>query len=307
MYISMYIEIKESANMIKRFIYFIILVLPIFNFIFFTNAKIADNEDITIKEGNLALSSSQQPGPLLGFGQNIIDKNDLQGYFYADYIKTEAEKTADFMPGFLYGIRDDLSIFVNLPITRMSDATSKSTSVGVSVQAEYAYYSKTKLKSESQATIVLAISGPNGSMIKQVVSNRQSSTFFLGGTYSYLSIDWYLYGALGGLFTIRNKTDTAFGDNFLYQGGIGRNFWHAKSFIYLFLVEMLGDKFKSNFVNEVIDLNSGGNIIFLAPSIWISSEKFIFQAGISVPVYQKLIGNQNEYKYQIAFNLGWKF
>ena len=32
--------------------------------------------------GNLALASSQQPGPLIGFGQNILGKKDLQFFCY---------------------------------------------------------------------------------------------------------------------------------------------------------------------------------------------------------------------------------
>src|SRR3990167_9156146 len=202
-------------------------------------AKIAESgaeaETETVKEGNFALSTSQQPGPLLGFGQNIIDKGDFQFYFYSDYIKLRNKKTTDPMPGFLYGIRDDLSMFFNIPITK------------------------------------------------------------------------YIYSSLGELFSIRQTEESQLGDNFLYQAGIGRNLYHSKDYIYLFLVEMLGAKFKQNIVSSEIDQNSGGNLIFIAPSFWFSSKKLIVQIGFAIPVLQNLNGNQGEYKFQIDGNIGWTF
>ncbi|OGB84755.1 hypothetical protein A3F66_01185 [candidate division TM6 bacterium RIFCSPHIGHO2_12_FULL_32_22] len=275
-------------------------------------AKIAESgaeaETETVKEGNFALSTSQQPGPLLGFGQNIIDKGDFQFYFYSDYIKLRNKKTTDPMPGFLYGIRDDLSMFFNIPITKYIDSADNcKTLAGVSLQCEYAYFSKTNLRSAHQATVLAAISGPNGSMIKQAVSNRQSSTFFIGGTYNYMSVDWYIYTSLGELFSIRQTEESQLGDNFLYQAGIGRNLYHSKDYIYLFLVEMLGAKFKQNIVSSEIDQNSGGNLIFIAPSFWFSSKKLIVQIGFAIPVLQNLNGNQGEYKFQIDGNIGWTF
>lgn len=277
--------------------------------VLFVNAKIEEVNSSLSKIGNLALSSSQQPGPLFGFGQNIIDKNDLQFYFYSDYINAKTSKNADVMPGFLYGIKDNLSVFANIPITLLlsSDCSTKSTLPGASVQVEYAYYTKSNSTSEFQATVLSAISGPNGSMIKQVVSNRQSSTLFVGETCSYISLDWYLYASLGDLISISRKNDSELGNNFLYQFGLGKNIIYSNDYIYLFLVEILGNKFKQDLLNGEIDENSGGNILFIAPSIWFSSKKLILQFGFSIPVYQHLIGNQSNYKYQLAFNLGWTF
>lgn len=284
------------------------LMLAIFINIY---VKDIDDNQITLKKGNFALASSQQPGPLFSFGQNIIDKNDLQLYLYSDYIKSKSGsltniKNSNVMPGLLYGIRNDLAIFFNIPISIILNSNLKSTQAGGSVQIEYAYFTKSKLKSAYQATILAAISGPNGSMIKQISSNRNSSTMFLGGTFNYMSLEWYLFSSLGELFSIKNKSKTKLGDNFLYQAGIGKNLYHSSNYIYLFLAEVLGSKFKPNFTNGKLDSNSGGNIIFIAPSIWISSEKTILQLGCAIPIYQSLNGSQR-YSYQIAVDLGWKF
>ncbi len=265
----------------------------------------AHTDQTPVKEGNFALSSSQQPGPLFGFGQNIVDKKNLQAYVYADYIRLKGQNNSNILPGLLYGIRDNLSLFFNIPMTITSDKTRRSTSSGLSLQLEYAYFSRTTDHSALQATILAALSGPNGSMIKQAITNRESSTFFLGATINCMSIDWYLYGSLGNLFAIKTNR-TKQGDNFLYQLGIGRNIHHSQKHTYLFLVEFLGSTFKRDKTNGIRDSNSGGNLIFIAPSFWFSSERFLLQIGFSAPILQKLNGNQNPFRYQLAIDLGWK-
>lgn len=258
------------------------------------------------QEGNFALPSSQEQGPLFGFGQNIIGKKDLQSYLYVDYIQARPEQSSNIMPGLLYGIRDDLSIFVNIPITVSKGPLPPSTSAGVSVQVEYAYYSRESSSSEIQATVLAGLSGPNGSMIKQTISNDQSSTFFLGGTLNYMSVEWYAYGALGELFAIKHKS-TKQGDNFLYQFALGRNLHRSQKHIYACLVEFLGARFKADSINGVIDPESSGDLIFLSPSLWISSEKFILQCGLSLPIYQNFTGKNIKYDFQCAVNIAWTF
>lgn len=265
-------------------------------------------EAIQVKEGNLILSGSQQPAPLFGFGQNIIGKNETQLYFYADSFKISTTRNSTFMPGILYGIKDNFSAYFNIPISQSSQILDgkhlKSLTASASLQFEYAYYSKVKKFSTTQATVLAALSGPNGSAIKQPIGRSNSSNFFIGGTLCRTSVDWYVYGSIGELFSL-NKNNS--GNVFLYQSGLGRNICHSKDWIYLFLVEALGASMQPNLISGVANANSGGNFIFIAPSIWVSSERLLLQFGVALPVYQKLNGNQGKYDYQIAFNCAWKF
>lgn len=68
------------------------------------------------KIGNFALPLSQQPGPLVSFGENIIAKNETQFFLFADDFAGVDKHFVDVMPGILYGITDDLSIFINAPM-----------------------------------------------------------------------------------------------------------------------------------------------------------------------------------------------
>lgn len=61
-------------------------------------------------------------------------------------------------------------------------------------------------------------------------------------------------------------------------------------------------------IQGVTDPNSGGNLIFLTPSIFISSkESFLMQFGVGFPIQQHLFGHQNRKEYAVSLNIGWLF
>ena len=66
--------------------------------------------------GNFILPSSQIPGPLLSFGQNIIDKNETIIYLSADDFQGADRQSIDAVPSILYGITDRLSIYLVTPV-----------------------------------------------------------------------------------------------------------------------------------------------------------------------------------------------
>jgi hypothetical protein len=68
------------------------------------------------KIGNFALPPSQQPGPLFSFGQNILDKGDLEIMTFVAHLKGHRNRTTEIVPAILYGISDKASIFGVLPI-----------------------------------------------------------------------------------------------------------------------------------------------------------------------------------------------
>ena len=58
--------------------------------------------------GNFALPISQQPGPLLSFGQNFANKGDLIAYAYALQLKGHKESLVQVVPSVLYGVTKTL-------------------------------------------------------------------------------------------------------------------------------------------------------------------------------------------------------
>lgn len=129
---------------------------------------------------------------------------------------------------------------------------------------------------------------------------------FLGGTYNRTYTDWFVFTSHGVIFPTERQ-HTKFGNQFLYQFGLGRNLFNKNAkWIYAWMVEVDGQYFARNSMQGVTDRNSGGNIVYVTPSLWISSKQLILQFGVGFPITQHWYGNQNRETYLLASELGWK-
>jgi hypothetical protein len=108
------------------------------------------------KLGNFTLPNSQQPGPLVSFGENILDKNQIQTFLFADDFKGVRKQSIDIVPAILYGITDDLSVFFNVPIAaRYKDDKKYSSGLeDMFLQLEHAFYTQKTSSFADQATLL---------------------------------------------------------------------------------------------------------------------------------------------------------
>lgn len=269
--------------------------------------KPKEDEHKSLKIGNLALRSSQQPGPLLGFGENIIDKNQVQLFLFGDdYIGKGARKYfIDIIPAILYGITDNFSVFFNVPVAKYRDRKHRSSGFeDIFVQFEYAFYNKQEKLYADQATIVTNIAFPTGSSLKVPPTGFGTVSIFLGLTYNRTAIDWFYFTSYGAT-VCGEKNRTKIGNEYLYQCGFGRNIFNLPGWIFAWMVEVNGIYAERNKIRGVIDRNSGGNAIYVTPSLWISSKQLVLQLGAGYAVYQHLFGHQVRDQYLVTFNLGW--
>ncbi|MBY0500981.1 MAG: hypothetical protein K2P93_03155 [Alphaproteobacteria bacterium] len=259
--------------------------------------------------GNFALTSSQQPGPLISFGQRVINKDQKQFYLFGDYLRGHKQRAVDLVPSFVYGIRDDLSVQLNLPIAASYKQDKKSSSglEDAFIQFEHAFYTGKTLHYLDQATMVGSLSFPTGSAKKRPPLGFGSPSFFLGTTFNRTYTEWFGYTSYGIVFTTSNDGIKP-GNQFLYQGGIGRNILTIDhEWIIALMVEVDGQYNENNKIKSIPNPNSGGNTVFITPSLWISSEHLIFQLGFGLPATQHLYGHQSKKDYSLAANFGWTF
>jgi len=258
--------------------------------------------------GNFSIPvASQQPGPLLSLGQNIIDKNETQAYLLADKFSGDDKYTADAIPSILYGISDDFSIYLSVPVAvSYKDHDNKSSGFeDAFVQLEYAYYSKTNSEYSDQATILGNMTIPFGASTHQPPIGFGAPSFFLGTTFSRLYTDWYLFTSYGALLPTQ-RYETQLGNQFLYQAGFGKNIIGIPGkWIVTWVVEIDGLYSQRNKIEGETDPNSGGNIIYVTPSIWIASERLVLQLGAGVPATQHSFGEQTRSNYLLIGNIGW--
>ncbi|MBS0648806.1 MAG: hypothetical protein JSS10_06255 [Verrucomicrobia bacterium] len=258
--------------------------------------------------GNLSLPTSQQPGPLLAFGENILDQNQVQIFIPANAFIGNNSYSTNIAAGVVWGIANDLSLFVNIPFSpRSKDRHDHSAGLEDSfAQLEYVFYNGQQPDYANQATLVANVTFPTGSSTKNPPSGFGSTSFFLGSTFNHTEIDWLFFLSPGVQLTT-TKHGTKFGDQLFYQFGFGRNIPSPAGWIFAWIVELDGlftwkNKFKGH-----TDHNSGGNVIYVAPSIWISSRNLIIQVGAGYPIVQHLFGHQSKKFLSLDFNFGVTF
>lgn len=269
----------------------------------------AEAEKEQVKKGNLALPSSQQPSTLLGFGQTIVEKGNLLGYFSPDCLFGCNKKLADFVPYMVYGITDALAFYMALPVAHYKeDCTCSSGCEDIVVQLEYAFHQEETPTSWTQYTVVGGVYAPFGSELKNPTTGFGSTSFFLGLTAVHLSVDWYCYVAPAVLLTTRHCPNTKDGNQFWYQAGIGHNIsYETDKWIFMWMLELIGTYRKRDRIDGIIDCNSGGNTILFGPSLWFSTQHLTLQASCAPVISEKLFGDQFKDSVYIAFNIGWKF
>lgn len=266
------------------------------------------NEETPLKLGNLSLRPSQQPAPLVGFGETVIEKGQVQLFLLASHYKIKNGYYNDVGPAVIYAFSDNCSLYANLPVAaRYKEEKEHSAGlVDTYVQLEYAYYNKSRLTYTEQATVIAGVTIPTGSTSKSPSTGDGSPSYFVGGNFNHMGIDWFYFGSLG-VFLTTFHSNTKPADAYLYQVGIGRNIASPPGWIIAWMVEFDGIYTSRDIDQGEADPDSGGNILFFTPSLWISSEKCVFQLGAGGVMTQHFYGDQNHFTHQFLFNFAYTF
>jgi hypothetical protein len=273
------------------------------------DARESDEHIEQLKVGNFAVPGSMQPGPLLGFGQNIIDQYNTLAFVYPNWLLGPHKKFAEVFPYVLYGLRDDLSILLGFPTAASFNAIGfhSSGSEDILVQLEYAAYAGHTETTTNQITLVGGMFFPSGDECKVPATGFGSLSYFLGFTALHLTPTWLCYTSSGILLTT-NHDEIEPGNQVVYQAGFGRNVaYSVDKWVIAWMLEMNGWYTQRGRLHGIIEEDSGFNIIMVGPSIWFSTDRFILQAGVAPIIMQHFFGEQPKNSVFVSFNVGWRF
>ncbi len=265
--------------------------------------------------GNFALPTALMPSPLFSLGQNIVDKGDVLEYLNPILLSGKNKKNFFYNEIYsLVGLSNYASVFFLIPVPVINRENGlKTTGFGdMILQGEYAFYTKSTLESAIQATAIVTVYLPSGILepIKSGFSQHAPFTgfgataFFLGGTWSRTTTDWYSFIS-GGTLVTTSHSDNKVGNSVSYQAGIGKNLGYRADKVLAGMIEFTGVTFKRDKLMGHIDPDSGGTVMYLGPSFYMATPKTIFQMGFQIPFYQKLNGLQAKNSFQISISFAW--
>lgn len=264
------------------------------------------------REGIFSVPNPKYPGPLVGFGENFIGANQVQVSLYGDDFIGRDKNYVDIVPWVLYGITDAASVYVAVPVTPQYKENGRSSRgfEDLWVQFEVAPYTKRWPCAFNQLTVVANASFPTGSSTKKPHTGYGAMGYFLGTTYFYTTPNWFVFTAYGGEFPTSHK-GTKFGSTFLYQGGggtlitSGKGLPWGEGWVLAWVLEWDGYLSGRDRYHDKRDPNSGGNVFYITPSLWVSTFRWYAQLGWGFAVSQHLNGNQKRDQYLFIFNFAW--
>lgn len=288
----------------KIAIFFIVLLLSISK----TLARTSLGE--TPQLGNFAITTgSQQIGPLVSLGQNIIDADTgLLMLSWSDFSGPK-NHLINLTPSILWAFSDDFSVYFNAPYAVDYKAYGNHSSglEDVYLQFEYAYYNTVTSSNAKQATIIANVTLPTGEASDIPETGYGSVSFLLGGTFNYTGIDWYMFTSYGAFLTTEHNK-TRFGNQYYYQAGLAKNIMGIPNkLIFDFMLEIDGFYLEKDKIDGQVNPNTGGNVVYVTPSIWVSSPTIYLQLGAGVPITQHWNGHQNRENYLLLGSFGLAF
>ncbi len=267
-----------------------------------------DNEITPTPLGNLALPASQRPHHLFSFGQTNSDKGDFLGDVIASDLHGCQKRITECGALITYSVLDELAFTLIIPgALKIQEEEECSSGIeDISLLGEYAFAWHNHERSVGMGTVVLSIFFPTGSDKKRPPTGLGSVSCLTGITLTNIGVEWYTRAALGAILTTHNH-GMKHGNIFLYHFGIGHNIPSPQGWIFSGMLEILGRQIGQDKVDCLLDCATGSNSINLAPCLWVSSSRFIFQVGVSVPVYQRVAENVKKDRFLVAALVGWKF
>lgn len=247
-----------------------------------------ESPSVHLKQGNLALRTSQQPAPLFGFGQFLVDKGNIQLFGISSWQQQQHKNVGAITPRVIYGFTERLTAFADIVgnVRGFGD---------FEMQAEYLAYKNDTRTYVDKFTFVGALTWPTDTKFHCPTIGFGAPSAFAGVTVHRRAIDWY-YWLSPGVQYVSPQSNEKRAWNILYQAGLGRNVYYKTDHAIVTLI--------LEFLGLYRNAASTNNTLFLAPTFWFSTYHFTLKAGVSCPVLKQGKGAGG---YSALLLVGWTF
>jgi len=246
--------------------------------------------------------------PNFGIGPHVLFKGGVETAVELHQKKAGDDKESELGLNATYGITGDWAAGFEVPYA-IKDNGDKSSSGLADVQlfTKYRFWRKDSLGLQKSAAVLLAANFDNGDEKEEPPLGNGATDIIGGLTYGYESIKWYHWASVRYRFNGENDADLQKGNKVLvdFVGG-----WRPTPPEYtkpdtVWLLELNGefdDKAERN-GNKIAD--SGGTEWFVSPGIFWTKRNFAIKAGVQLPVYNDLNGNQDNSDYRAKMTFEW--
>lgn len=256
--------------------------------------------------------------PVFGIGPQTIWQGGLGPGIEFEYSRHvdpetgETEEETGFHAHLDYGITEDLTLRVAMPLLQRKTETSlvpgagqisrDATGVGDAVvRAKYRFWHRFSDATQYHASLVGGVKLPVASSSGEPALGTGSIDFLAGATISRDGLRYYLWTS-----AVARISGEAFGrrrgNEYRYDAAVGFRPW-VPSFTGidpLLLLEFNGLTADQSVVGSREQAGTGGTILALSPAFWLTYRNYAFKGGVKLPVYQELGAEEKELDYTLV-------
>lgn len=256
--------------------------------------------------------------PVFGIGPQTIWQGGLapgvefESSRHVDPETGETEEESGLHAHLDYGVTEDLTLRVAMPLVQRKSETSLVPGVGrisrdatgvgdAVVRAKYRFWHRFSGATQYHAALVGGVKLPVASSSSEPALGSGSTDYLAGATISRDGLRYYLWAS-----TVARINGEAFdrrrGHEVRYDAAGGWRPWVPEftGVDPLLLLEFNGVSADQTVVGGVEEAGTGGTILALSPAFWLTYRNYAFKGGVKLPVYQDLAAEEKELDYTLV-------
>jgi len=246
--------------------------------------------------------------PIFGLGPHVLFKDGIETALDIQSSKRGNDKEQAVAFELRYGLTGDWAIGFDLPYEFKEDETQNSSGTGdIAVFTKYRFWRKDSLGLQESAAVLLKVITDSAEQNKTPALDKGSTDSILGVTYGYESRKWYRWTSLRYRLNGTNNSGLDRSNKILidFVGGLRPTATGYLKPDTVWLLELNGELTERASLNGVELTNSGGSEWFVSPGIFWTKRNFAIKAGLQIPVYQELNGQQAKSDYRAKMTFEW--
>ncbi len=260
--------------------------------------------------GFIALTSqtAMAHDPVFGIGPHVLFKDGVEVALEVESEKAGRDDEQGLALELTYGLTGDWAVGAELPYELKDNGTDSSDGLGdLALFTKYRFWRKDSLGLQESAALFLKVITDTGSNSKAPPIGKGTTDSIVGLTYGYEGRKWYRWASARYRFNGTNNAGIERGDKILidFVGGIRPNLTGYLETDVVYLLELNGEFGKRARLNGSELANTGGTEWFISPGIFWTQRNFAIKAGVQIPIYANLNGNQDESDYRAKLSFEW--
>lgn len=202
----------------------------------------------------------------------------------------------------IYGINEDLALTLAVPqvtkTLRSSEQTIRESGVGdILLRTKWRFYRDDQFGAVDQLAIIAGVKLPTGSRSGALALGSGSTDFLVAFAAGRETRLWYYFADARYRLNTANGGDRQ-GNLFQYDAAFGVRPFQSEYWTpdLVTLVEVNGGWEAKETAHGVVNANSGGHILSVAPGILFSYRNVMLKTALKIPLLQDLNGTQLEDK-----------